>query len=226
MNNNTTLTLPEGLCTFSRGALVFTRPPSQEEWEQIGRYVHAARGSSLRWMADWRMEGRRQFGDEVVAEAEKSLQLEFKDLRAAEALEALEGARSEALSDEHHLTLSKALDGLGKAREEWQQEASKWLQVAEEFALTPLELKKSIKAGEVVREDSSKGGTASAGTTGILTLEAIHMDFLRWVKRAEDDGFPVKWEPRRLAKVKSLLADMAGAHRAASTTLIQLGGEE
>jgi hypothetical protein len=86
-----------------------------------------------------------------------------------------------------------------------------------------VELQKSIKAGEIVREDSSKGGTASAGTTGILTLEAIHMDFLRWVKRAEDDGFPVKWEPRRLAKVKSLLADMAGAHRAASVELMQKG---
>jgi hypothetical protein len=228
MNTTNTLTLPEGLCTFSRGALVFTRTPIQEEWEQIGRYVHAARGSSLRWMADWRMEGRRQFGDEIVESAEKSLQMEFKDLRAAEALEALEGARSEALSDEHHLALSKSLsdDGLSRARQEWQDTAQRWLRIAEEEGLSPSELKKSIKAGEIVREESTQGGTASAGTTGILTLEAIHMDFLRWVKRAEDDGFPVQWEPRRLAKVKSLLADMAGAHRAASTTLIQLGGEE
>ena len=90
---NTELTLPEGLCTFSRGALVFTRTPTQDEWEQIGRYVHAARGSSLRWMADWRMEGRRHFGDEVVAEAERQLEFEFKDLRAAEALEKLKSYR-------------------------------------------------------------------------------------------------------------------------------------
>jgi hypothetical protein len=218
MNNNTTLTLPEGLCTFSRGALVFTRPPSQEEWEQIGRYVHAARGSSLRWMADWRMEGRRQFGDEVVAQAERQLEFEFKDLRAAEALEKLDGVHPSAPSDAHAFVAAKLCENSYDAQE--------WLEKARTENLSPLELQKSIKAGEIVREDSSKGGTASAGTTGILTLEAIHMDFLRWVKRAEDDGFPVKWEPRRLAKVKSLLADMAGAHRAASTTLIQLGGEE
>jgi hypothetical protein len=218
MNNNTTLTLPEGLCTFSRGALVFTRPPSQEEWEQIGRYVHAARGSSLRWMADWRMEGRRQFGDEVVAQAERQLEFEFKDLRAAEALEKLDGVHPSAPSDAHAFVAARLCENSYDAQE--------WLEKARTENLSPVELQKSIKAGEIVREDSSKGGTASAGTTGILTLEAIHMDFLRWVKRAEDDGFPVKWEPRRLAKVKSLLADMAGAHRAASTTLIQLGGEE
>lgn len=215
MNNNTTLTLPEGLCTFSRGALVFTRPPSQEEWEQIGRYVHAARGSSLRWMADWRMEGRRQFGDEVVAQAERQLEFEFKDLRAAEALEKLDGVHPSAPSDAHAFVAARLCENSYDAQE--------WLEKARTENLSPVELQKSIKAGEIVREDSSKGGTASAGTTGILTLEAIHMDFLRWVKRAEDDGFPVKWEPRRLAKVKSLLADMAGAHRAASVELMQKG---
>jgi hypothetical protein len=218
MNNNTTLTLPEGLCTFSRGALVFTRPASQEEWEQIGRYVHAARGSSLRWMADWRMEGRRQFGDEIVAQAERQLEFEFKDLRAAEALEKLDGVHPSAPSDAHAFVAAKLCENSYDAQE--------WLEKARTENLSPVELQKSIKAGEIVREDSAKGGTASAGTTGILTLEAIHMDFLRWVKRAEEDGFPVQWEPRRLAKVKALLADMAGAHRAASTTLIQLGGEE
>ena len=86
---NTELTLPEGLCAFSRGALYFARTPTQEEWEQIGRYVHAARGSSLRWMADWRREGRRYFGDAVVENAEKQLEFEFRDLKAAEAIETL-----------------------------------------------------------------------------------------------------------------------------------------
>jgi hypothetical protein len=223
MTTTNTLTLPEGLCTFSRGALVFTRPPSQEEWEQIGRYVHAARGSSLRWMADWRMEGRRQFGDEIVESAEKALQLEFKDLRAAEALEALEGARSEMLSDEHHLALSKSIDGLGKAREEWREQAQKWLRIAEEEGLSPLELKKSIKAGEIVRDEASKPGAASAGSTGVLTLESISMDFLRWLRRSEEDGFPTNWTPNQLARVKGLLNDMAAAHRAASVELMQKG---
>ena len=214
---NTELTLPEGLCTFSRGALVFTRTPTQDEWEQIGRYVHAARGSSLRWMADWRMEGRRQFGDEIVDETSRSLQLEFKDLRAAEALEALE-MRSEALSDEHHITLAKHLpdDGLSKAREEWQEAAQRWLKIAEEEGLSPKELQKSIKAGEIVRESAGNAPSGSAGS-GVLTLEAIHMDFLRWRSRVADDGFPEEWKDFQLMKVVDLLRPMALAYEAANS---------
>jgi len=215
MNTTTTLTLPEGLCTFSRGALVFTRPPTQEEWEQIGRYVHAARGSSLRWMADWRMEGRRQFGDEVVAEAERQLEFEFKDLRAAEALERLDGVHPSAPSDAHAFVAAKLCENSYDAQE--------WLERARTEKLSPVELQKSIKAGEIVRDEASKPGAASAGSTGVLTLESISMDFLRWLRRSEEDGFPTNWTPNQLARVKGLLNDMAAAHRAASVELMQKG---
>lgn len=216
----TTLTLPEGLCTFSRGALVFTRVPTQDEWEQIGRYVHAARGSSLRWMADWRSEGRRQFGDEIVEQVQKHLQMEFKDLKAMEALEALE-VRSDALSDEHHIALAKSLpsDGLAAAREEWANNAVHWFKVAEEEKLTPRELQKSIRAGQIVRDTpAAKTGTGSAG---LLTLESIHMDFLRWKSRAEDDGFPLEWDERQLQRVLDLLAPMREAAQLSTQQLAQ-----
>ncbi len=211
---NLELTLPEGLCTFSRGALVFTRPPSQDEWEQIGRYVHAARGSSLRWMADWRMEGRRQFGDEVVASAERQLEFEFKDLRAAEALEKLDGVHPSAPSDAHAFVAAKLCENSTSAQE--------WLEKAREENLSPVELQKSIKAGEIVRETSGSAPTGSSGS-GVLTLEAIHMDFLRWNSRVSDDGFPENWEPHQLRKVKDLTAVMAEIHRHASTSLLQKG---
>ena len=207
---NTELTLPEGLCTFARGSLVFTRTPTEHEWEQIGRYVHAARGSSLRWMADWRMEGRRQFGDLVVDQFSRHLQLEFKDLAASEALEALE-MRSETLSDEHHIALSKYLpdDGLSKARAEWQEAAQRWLKIAEDENLTPKELKMSIKAGEVVREPLQQDQlrlNANDRSVGLVTIEGIHMQFNLWLRKVtEDDGFPGEWDARRLGMVADLL---------------------
>ena len=74
-------------------------------------------------------------------------------------------------------------------------------------------------AGEMVSED----GVASAGSTGVLTLESISMDFLRWLRRSEEDGFPTNWTPNQLARVKGLLNDMAAAHRAASVELMQKG---
>lgn len=213
---NLELTLPEGLCTFSRGALVFTRTPSQEEWEQIGRYVHAARGSSLRWMADWRMEGRRHFGDEVVAEAERQLEFEFKDLRAAEALEKLDGVHPSAPSDAHAFVAAKLCENSTDAQE--------WLEKAREENLSPVELQKSIKAGEIVRESAGSAPTGSAGS-GVLTLEAIHMDFRRWLSRVADDGFPEEWQEHQLAKVVDLLRPMAMAFERA-TSGIQSGRAE
>lgn len=212
MNTTSTeLTLPEGLCTFSRGALVFTRPPTQEEWEQIGRYVHAARGSSLRWMADWRMEGRRQFGDAIVAEAERQLEFEFKDLRAAEALERLDGVHPSAPSDAHAFVAAKLCKDSDDAQE--------WLEKARTENLSPVELQKSIRAGEIVRDEPTK--STGTGSAGLLTLESIHMDFLRWKSRAQDDGFPHEWDERQLHRVLDLLAPMREAAQLATQQLAQ-----
>jgi hypothetical protein len=213
MTQSTELTLPEGLCTFSRGALVFTRQPSQEEWEQIGRYVHAARGSSLRWMADWRMEGRRQFGDAIVAEAERQLEFEFKDLRAAEALERLDGVHPSAPSDAHAFVAAKLCKDSDDAQE--------WLEKARTENLSPVELQKSIRAGEIVRDEPTKS-TGSA-STGILTLQNIHMDFLRWKSRADEDGFPDNWTPQQLEKIRDLLIPM---HRAWSLAVHKISLNE
>jgi hypothetical protein len=211
MTQSTELTLPEGLCTFSRGALVFTRPPTQEEWEQIGRYVHAARGSSLRWMADWRMEGRRQFGDAIVAEAERQLEFEFKDLRAAEALERLDGVHPSAPSDAHAFVAAKLCKDSDDAQE--------WLEKARTENLSPVELQKSIRAGEIVRDEPTK--STGTGSAGLLTLESIHMDFLRWKSRAQDDGFPHEWDERQLHRVLDLLAPMREAAQLATQQLAQ-----
>jgi hypothetical protein len=227
---NKELTLPEGLCTFSRGALVFNRTPTENEWEQIGRYVHAARGSSLRWMADWRMEGRRHFGDLMVEQFSKHLQLEFKDLAASEALEALE-MRSETLSDEHHIALSKTLpdDGLSKARTEWQEAAQKWLRIAEEENLTAKELKMSIKAGEIVRDTPEQDQlrlNCNDRSVGLVTIEGVHMQFNLWLRKVtEDDGFPGEWDVRRLGMVRDLLAPMAEIRSEIGLMIVHKGGE-
>lgn len=216
---NTELTLPEGLCAFSRGALYFARTPTQEEWGQIGRYVHAARGSSLRWLADWRREGRRYFGDAVVENAEKQLEFEFRDLKAAEAIEKLDGYHPYAPTDAHAFVAGKLCNSVADAEE--------WLIKASEQNLTPLELQKSIKAGEVVREsaETKKTGTGS-GSSGVLTLEAIHMDFIRWHSRVKDDGFPGEWDARRLGMVRDLLAPIAAIHREVSVKVLEKGAGE
>jgi hypothetical protein len=44
--------------------------------------------------------------------------------------------------------------------------------------------------------------------TGILTLEAIHVDFLRWKSRADATGFPNDWTPQQFATIYELLLPM------------------
>jgi hypothetical protein len=219
MTNNE-LTLPEGLCTFSRGSLVFTRTPTQEEWEQIGRYVHAARGSSLRWMADWRMEGRRRFGDSVVESAEKQLEFEFKDLKAAEALEKLDGVHPAAPSDAHAFVAAKLCKD--------SYEAQDWLEKARNENLTPVELQNSIKAGEIVREDHEEKPRLNANdrSVGLVTIEGVHMQFNLWLKKVrEDDGFPGEWDARRLGMVRDLLTPMADIRSEIGVMILEKGGE-
>lgn len=216
---NTELTLPEGLCTFSQGALMFTRTPTQQEWEQIGRYVHAARGSSLRWMTDWRMEGRRQFGDAIVLAAEKQLEFEFKDLKAAEALEKLEGSHPSAPSDAHAFVAAKLCAN--------SYDAEEWLERARTEKLTPVELQNSIKAGEVIREEAAKPRlNANDRSVGLVTIEGIHMQFNLWLRKVkEDDGFPDKWDARRLGMVRDLLAPISAIHRTCSVMSLEKGAE-
>jgi hypothetical protein len=164
-------------------------------------------------MADWRMEGRRQFGDAIVAEAERQLEFEFKDLRAAEALERLDGVHPSAPSDAHAFVAAKLCKDSDDAQE--------WLEKARTENLSPVELQKSIRAGEIVRDEPTKS-TGSA-STGILTLEAIHMDFLRWKSRADEDGFPDNWTPQQLEKIRDLLIPM---HRAWSLAVHKISLNE
>jgi hypothetical protein len=229
--NNKEITLPTGLCySDESGRLIFNRTPTQEEWEQVGRYVWIARKYALCWMADWRSAGRRHFGNLTVEQYSKHLQLEFKDIVACEALEALE-MRSENLSVDHHVSLVKTLpdDGLSKARKEWQEAAQRWLKIAEEEKLTPKELKKSIAAGAVVRDappEEKLRLNANDRSVGLVTIEGVHMQFNLWLKKVrEDDGFPTEWDARRLRMVRDLLTPMADIRSEIGVMILEKGGE-
>jgi hypothetical protein len=225
---NNELTLPEGLCSPHKGSLKFHRTPTEAEWEQVGRFVYAARSAACRWRADWARLGRREFGDLTVQQFTDRLQMEFPSMKAAEALEAFE-IRSDVLSDEHHCAVVKALpDGLDKAREEWQQKAQEWLLIAEKEELSPRELQKSIKAGKVVREDQEEKPRLNANdrSVGLVTIEGVHMQFNLWLKKVrEDDGFPAEWDARRLRMVRDLLAPMAEIRSEIGVMILEKGGE-
>ncbi|MFZ4597802.1 MAG: hypothetical protein ACOYNN_04080 [Terrimicrobiaceae bacterium] len=217
--NKFELSLPPDVAVFSRGALEFLRPPTQEEWSQIGRYVVASRTCSLRWIADWRRCGRREFGDEVVEQEEKQLEMQFKDMKAAEAIEALEGRGAKAASDEHAFVVSQLCAS--------PEEAEDWLQKSEEHDLSALELQRSIKAGKIILdEDAPPRVNARDKSSGLVTIEGIRSQFDLWLKKVEEDGFPEEWDARRLGMVKNLLNPIRETALKVSVLLMQKGGAE
>jgi hypothetical protein len=216
--NKFELSLPPDVAVFSRGALEFLRPPTQDEWSQIGRYVVASRTCSLRWIADWRRCGRREFGDEIVEQAERQLEIEFKDLKAAESLESLEGRGASAQSDEHAFVASRLCDDASAAED--------WLKKSSENNLTALELQRSIKAGKIVRDEESPRVNADDKSTGIVTIEGIRAQFDLWLKKVEQFGFPDEWDARRLNKVRELLNPMRETALKVSVLVMQKGGAE
>jgi hypothetical protein len=203
--DTTALSLPSGLVVFSRSGMELTRTPSYEEWFQLGRYLSAARRHSIRWMADWRLAGRREFGDEKVAEAESQLELDFKDLKAAAALEKLE-CRVPGLTDEHHFVAAQVKDFSTEER-------SYWLQRAQDEKLSPVELRDSMKKGEVVRAAEKEKNFLNSDdrSTGIVTIEGVAMQFDIWLRKVREKEFPAGsyWDTRRLSMVAELLRPMA-----------------
>lgn len=199
--NSDALTVPTGLVEWKKEGLSFLRAPTEEEWLQVGRYVSMCRGASIRWLADWRRAGRRNFGDEAVEKAEAQLELEFKDLKAAASLEAVEYRRP-TLTDEHHFVVSRIEDP---------KEQAKWLEIAEEEKLTPRDLAASVKQGAVVRYEQLQlnPGDKSAG---LVTIEGISGHFDLWLKKVQADGFPQSWDHARLERVADYLSDMAQVH--------------
>jgi hypothetical protein len=200
MNTNALaeLNVPSDLCEFRRGKLIFLRTPVREEWEQVGRFLSACRQTSIVWLADWRRQGRAAFDETVVEEVERSLQLEFRELKSMEAIEQLE-ARSAVLNDEHHFVIARELKGdSGKAEE--------WLRLAETETLSPQELKESIRAGRVVKASLEPSANPKDKSAGLVTIEGISVWYGIWRRKViEAYGDFEKWDQERLQKVLPLI---------------------
>ncbi|HEY5706311.1 MAG TPA: hypothetical protein VIS96_12120 [Terrimicrobiaceae bacterium] len=184
------LHLPAGLVIFGKNSLKFIRQPTWEEWQQVMEYLSYCRKTSLRWIADARHEGRREFGDKAVVEFEEQLEIDLRDLKAAAALEAM-GVRKAGLSDDYHSLVAKRVDDAEKQME--------WLETAERENLTPRELASSISANRIVRTAEQQQGR----TAGIATIEGVRGLFDLWARQV--DG---KWRNWPLDKQERLFEEI------------------
>jgi len=205
---NREVSLPSDLVRFGRGKLEWLRRPEREEWEQVGAYLQAMEKFTLIFKASWRSKGREAFGDEVVAETERQLEFDFHDMRALEALEKVDDSISAAPSDAHASLIALYAKGDRKKAEEWAV-------IARDENLSLGELSRSMRKGEIVRDEKPvEGSIVSAGSddgkkpveekaAGFVSIEHVSGEMEKWMKQVEPVFFD--WDLAQCEQVIELL---------------------
>lgn len=167
----------------------FVGKPSYEQWMDVGRFLKNAGHAWDFWYADFIAGGRTLFGDEKVTEALTQLEFDMLDTARAYAIgQTLLDFRSPQLTSEHYYVLGSAIPGDDKGRE-------RWARIAEKENLTALELKKSIEAGKIIRQDNVNA--ESGRGAGIANMQGLKFWFERWEKQAGGHDAILQWPVER-----------------------------
>jgi len=177
---------------MTANGLVFDKPLTIEQWKEVGRMLKAARTATLWWEADWMQYGKASYEETDWDEAVDQLEFDFVggkyDLLMSLAAVPLERRRP-GLSAQHYLFLTK----LPTVKEQ-----DKWAKVAEVEKLTPMDLKRSIAQGEVVRGSEERQG-------GVNTIQEVVRSFSEWHRQVESRDPIENWSRE---KHRELLAEM------------------
>jgi hypothetical protein len=157
---------------MTENGLVFDRPLTIEQWKEVGQMLKKAQKATLWWQADWMEYGKRSYDETEFDQAVGQLEFDFVgnkfDLLINLAAVPLERRRP-GLSAQHYLFLTK----LPTIKEQ-----DKWAKVAEVEKLTPMDLKRSIAQGEVVRGSEERQG-------GVNTIQEVVRSFLQWQRQVQ-----------------------------------------
>jgi hypothetical protein len=153
-----------------------------EQWMDGLRMLKTVREGWDFAYADFLRYGRTEFGDEQVNEAVKQLEFDLLDTVRAYRIGQIEfDFRSPVLGAEHYYVL-------GDLNE---PDRTRWAGLAEREQLTPLELKKSIEAGRIVRQETVN--TESGRGAGITNVQSLRVWFSRWETQAGGHQQILSW---------------------------------
>lgn len=140
---------------------------SYDQYKIILKVLKDARSKSTIWLADTIRFGTKKFGGDAVSAALEQLQFDMPVVRSAVAIESVPPElRLKGITADHLFELSKA---------ESKTKQVKWARLASELKLTPVQLRFSMDAGEVVdRNEARKLGT------GVVTIQGIRQSFEIW----------------------------------------------
>lgn len=196
---------------ITRTGLRFDQKPTFEQFEQTLDIVLGMRDMAQFSKLDLVNYGRREFGAERVAQALRQRDVDQGELDLVFRLEALVERRAD-LTIEHQLCVTR-LDETDQKR---------WLDLARIHKLTPGDLRASIRAGEVCRQETGVRSQGSGGSNGSSTarvsetgspLHHIANHFNQWLPKAAEQMAAWSIEDWRI--VIELLTPIARLHQEA-----------
>lgn len=153
------------------GEIQIAEDTTHEQWLEIGKMIKHHRHWSDRVMAGWIRFGVTYFGTDQVNTDLEQLEFEATFVKTAVAINSVpEELRLPNLKGEHYVELVRA--NIPK------EEVFKWGQLANDQLLTPIQLRLSIKEGEVIDPAATK-----MLKHGVVTIQGIHQTFSVWLRR-------------------------------------------
>ena len=172
MSTSIQLSKENSIQVTSAGAKI-SPETTQKEWVQAIKSLRSIKEAYLLATADLVRFGKKKFGDEFVDSNMEQMQFDLADANKAIGISNLSYTfrANHKLTAEHHYTLSQLAT---------KPEQEKWANLATQHNLTPIELKKSIAAGEVLT--TKEIATTTGSNSGIRTIEGIVFNFNQWEK--------------------------------------------
>lgn len=156
---------------FSPQGLAIEGEMTLEQWTEFLNTIHSIKSAYHCVLADHLNYGRDKFGIATIAIALEQAEFDLSDVLKAEAIGqlTLDFRATHQLNSEHYFILSKLSDD---------KERTKWAKLATKNRLTPLELKRSIEAGKILKTDEIQD--ASGQGSGIVTIQGALFKMQQW----------------------------------------------
>lgn len=171
---------------ISNSGITFPQGTTIEEWTETLSMLKTIRRCYHLALADTIIFGKAAFGEEVVAECMVQMEFPQADFNHATDISRIPiGLRrdSSGLTSEHYHVI-------GRTFSDDEVSQKKWIESAAANSLSPTELRRSIEAGTVLKDDPNRSGKSSGG---LVTIQSIMFTFQKWTSQVGGVDRALKW---------------------------------
>jgi hypothetical protein len=166
-----------------------------DQFTELLRFWKTAREVWDIGLADILNYGKACFGEETMDALMEQLDFDLSDKMRAYAIGQIPlDMRSKGLTSEHLYVLGRIED---------KSERGRWMALVDKHQLTPMELKKSIEVGQVVRQEQVD--QVQGGQSGINTIQGVAHWFADWLRKTGGEQKIFAMSPERKRQLLEVL---------------------